>query len=428
MKKQFLFLILFVAALVAGTTSAFAQYQTAPTGNAFCKTPTTLSGCTTVDALHPIQGENYTYSVDNTPANATIRWFVINNVDLTTASDSIISIADGILPIASSYIDATDGAGAYDITGSSFLYSVTDGTNTYNLGTTTATSIEMAWKYFDGINNQVLLVAYIESDPVCTDNIAVWRIIPEPAFTIDIAVLDDAGDSIAPAQSTDAGECVSPIEFAIYDPTAGTIDAGTTPGDLLTVDYGENWVFFVVNGANYFDSWLPEFQFGYSGGDVPATFEASWAYLADATSTDPLVWNDLSGTLAAANSTFSSSVPVIAGASYSSPGTIGAGVTPATGGECIVVRARLDWGTDIEHDQVDGVLHFAANGIAYDGDNGGGTDLDYYSDRTNFEDLHHADCSIDGFDNDWVDYNITPRPQIENGTPTQEIKTGQGVN
>lgn len=454
MKKQILILTFFVAAIFVGTSGAFAQYLTVPNldadGNVQCITPSPLNcPAGTNPELHPIQGELYTYSVANTPANATIRWFVVNNVDLADGTiggkvDSLINKQNEVLPVTSGYIDATDAAGAYEITvanPSSFLYSVTSGATAYNSETSTATSIEMSWKYFDGVNNQVLLVAYVESNPTCTDNIAVWRIIPEPAFTIDVAVLNDDGDSIAGPTDPVVGECVSPIEWAMYDPTGngGTIDAGTTPGDMLTVDYGENWVFFVVNGANYFDSWMPEFQLTYdpndANGDVPVA-EVSWAYQSDATNTSATVWNTMtgSGPLATTATTWSSSVPVIAGANWASvddgSSNVGDGTVPAAVGECIIVRVRLDWGTDIEHDLAISTLTFAANGVAYDGDNTSGT---FFDDDTNFEDLKNngtvgTDCEIDGFDNDVVNYQITPRPQIEEGTPTQEIKTGQGVN
>ena len=62
--------------------------------------------------------------------------------------------------------------------------------------------------------------------------------------------------------------------------------------------------------------------------------------------------------------------------------------------------------------------------IAYDG-----TD---FTDRTNFEDLMNTSggigtaCTPDSFDNDVVDYYITPRPQVEEGSPQHEVKTGEG--
>ena len=129
-------------------------------------------------------------------------------------------------------------------------------------------------------------------------------------------------------------DCVSPIESAVYH------GAGTTPSGTLTVDYGENWVFFVVNGANYIDSWMPQFQISYDV-TAPATAEASWAYLSDATDKTAANWHTLSGSL---GGTWTSAVPVIANATAAAPGSVGAGKVPAAGGECIVVRVRVGLG------------------------------------------------------------------------------------
>ncbi|WP_346856257.1 hypothetical protein [uncultured Draconibacterium sp.] len=424
MKKQILFLTFFVAAILAGMNS-YGQYQTVLTtqpADAII-TPTTLSGCSTVDALHPIQGEVYTYTVANTPANATIRWFVVDNEDLKSPTtggqtDSIINTQNAILPITSSYIDATDAAGAYEITTanpSSYIYSVGTPAD-YNSLTSTSVSIDIAWKYFNGNQpNEILLIAYVQSDPTCTDNIAVYRIIPMPAFTIDIAVLDEDGDSInAPGTGTVSEECVSPIEFATYNS-----GSDVTPGGTLTVDYGENWVYYVVNGANYIDSWMPNFQISYDDG---ATLTAEWAYATDAANAATANWNTISNFSDATPET----IPVIAGGSAASPGTVGAGIVPAAGGESIVVRVRLDYGTGYEHDDTNGILSFAVDGIAYDGV--GTTTAEYYSDGTNFGDLHYGTCAIDGFTNDVVQYYITPRPEVEAGTPAMETKTGDEVD
>ena len=415
MKKQILFLAIFtLAVFLAGTTKLFAQappakpYQVVPDNAPTCLIPKPLSNCTTVDALHPVQGVLYTYTVTTTNATDDVRWFVVNNDDLV-APDSLISALGGVLPSTNTNIDPGTGAGDYILnlgTNNTYNANPVDGD-----GTGTNKSIDIAWKYFDGMQpNEVLLVAYVEGDDGCTNNIAVYRIIPEPAFTIDIAVLNDNGDSIAAPGTTVAEECVSPIESAVYASANNT-----TPNGNLTVDYGENWVFFIVNGANYIDSWLPEFVISYTGGTAPA-MTAQWAYRADANNA-AATWNTIDV------ATGLTTVPVIAGGTANS---VGGGAVPAAGGECIVVRVRMDWGTTIEHDQANGVLTFAANGIAYDGV--GTAQADFYSDRTNFEDLHHADCAIDGFTNDRVTYNITPRPQVEAGTPVQETKTGNTVN
>ncbi len=437
MKKQFLFLILFVAAIVAGTSKSYGQqpYQDVFTANnTDCLIPTPLGNCT-ADHLHPVQGQTYTYTV-NASSQTDVRWFVVNNTelldtDLPTAGygiDSIIGYG-GVLISSSPYIDPSTGAGDFiygdgsgnPLTGYN-VDPVADATGQFH-------SIDISWKYFDGITNQVLLVAYAEDSVGCTNNLEVYRIIPEPAFTIDIAVLNDAGDSIAGPLDPVTGECVSEIESAVYS------GSNTTPDGTLTVDYGENWVFYKVNGANYFDSWMPEFLIDYNGGTAP-TVEASWAYLSDADDTDPAVWHALTGSLSP-TAAWTTTVPVVPGATHATEGTTGfsagEGKLPADGGECIVVRVRLDWGTLIEHDDATGILTFAANGTAYDDD---GSDMYDNSvggvaDSGNFEDLHYADCNPDGFANDVVDYNITPRPEVENAIAAPvdtETKTGDETN
>lgn len=411
MKKQILTLTFLTLAIVFAGMKSYAQvakpYVTVPTALPSCITPETLSGCS-ANALQPVQGETYDYTVTTTAGTDIVRWFVVNNTTMEAAGDSLVSSLTGVLAAGNAAID--DGSGS-----DPYIYSVVSGT--YESGGAAGnTTLQLQWKYFDGVTEEILLVAYVEAADGCSNNIGVFRIIPEPAFTIDVASVDEAGANPAGPSDAANSECVSPIESAVYN------GSGTTPDQLLTVDYGENWVFFVVNGANYFDSWMPEFVIDYAGGTAP-TAEASWAYLADATSTTATDWNTLTGSLN--GGTWTSANPVIAGASAASPGAVGGGVVPAAGGECIVVRVRLDWGIDIEHDGADGTISFAANGIAYDGDNTSGT---FFDDRTNFEDLHHVDCATDGFTNDAVDYIITPRPQVEEGTPTQEIKTGQGTN
>lgn len=405
-----------LAFIFAGTTTVMGQtkpYVVVPTTAPACITPQTLAGCTT-DELHPTQGVTYDYIVETTTATDVVRWFVVDNTAMELAGDSLISSLTGILAAANGAIDDGSGSDPYLLSVISGTYNGAGATAT--AGTPPTSTIQLQWKYFDGVSNEVLLVAYVTS-PGCADNIAVFRIIPTPAFTLDIASVDAAGANAAGPTDTPNEECVSPIESAVYNGGA------TTPDGTLTVDYGENWAFFVINGANYIDSWMPQFQIGYDAGINVA--EASWAYLADSDDPTATNWHDLTGTL---GGTWTSADPVIAGASASSAGTVGAGVVPAAAGECIVLRVRLDWGTDVEHDQANGTLTVAVDGVAYDGDDSAGTGGgSFFNDRT-FADLHHADCTDDNFDNDVVDYIITPRPQVEEGSPVQETKTGQGTN
>jgi len=413
MKKQILFLTMITLAFIfAGTSKSYGQvgaaspYVMVPDAVPSCITARTLSGCSS-DELHPVQGDPYTYEVTTTDPADLVRWFVLDNTAMEAgATDSIVASTVGILAAGNTYIDPADNSGSYVIS---------YGVGTYDTRTAGNTQIEITWKYFDGVANEVLLVAYVEGADGCTNNIAVYRIIPMPAFTIDVASIAQDGTVAWDTAAVANSECVSPIESAFYNGNS------TTPDGTLTVDYGENWVYFLINGANYTDSWMPSIQLTYDQ-TVPAGVEAQWTYLSDAQGTN---WFDFSGG-DLAGGTWTSAEPVIAGANYASHGNtsnVGDLTLPATGGECIIVRVRLDWGTGVEHDLADGTLTLAANGTSYDGDDTSGS----FYDNAAFDDLHYADCSDQSFE-DTVNYIITPRPQVEEGTPTQEIKTGQATN
>jgi len=410
MKKQILFLTFFIAAILAGN-SAFGQYLTVPdadnNGNVVCITPKPLASCTGVDALHPVQGVEYTYTVATTtnPGDF-VRWFVVNNADLIANTDSLINTQNQVLDAASTYIDPATGAGDY-------ILSL--GTNNdYNDITKTNNSIDISWKFFDGyLPNQVLLVAYVAAADGCSDNIAVYRIIPTPSFTLDIAVLDDNGDSIAAPGTAIASECVSPIESATYN-TTEDVTPGTAVG--LTVDYGENWIYYVVNAANFIDSWRPRFQISYDGGRD--SMMAQWTYIQAATNTASTAWHDIN--IAAGTSTDD----VIAGGGTSAGAPNNAAgdmVVSAATGECIVIRVRIDYGTNYEHDNALSTLSVAVDGTMYDPSDGS------YTVDNGFDDLADTDCTDQLFE-DAVDYQILPRPEAEAGTPTPEVKTGDENN
>ena len=418
MKKQILFLAMFTLAFVFAGTNAFGQtYIKVPTAGPTCITPTDLdAACSVTNALNPVPGQNYTYTVTTSSLTNDVRFFVINNEDLKTASPvvNIIDPTSGILASTSTYIDKSDGTGKYILAlGPNNAYNVdpVDGD-----ATGTGLSIDISWKNFDGNQpHEILLVAYVEDDAGCTNNLIVWRIIPKPSFTLDIVALGSDGNQIAVAGATGIGPCVSPIESATYASADNVSGTGT-----LTVDYGENWVYFLVNANNFVDSWQPEFQFTYTGNATDlSTGSASWTYLQAATD-DAATWNPIDvGTGATA-------VQVVAGGSTAAGvpvNAVGDKKVSASGGECIVVRVQLNYGT-VSENVTSRDLTLAVNGIMYDNDNSGAGGT-YYDNRTLFEDLHYANCLVDNFTNDRVTQTITARPEIDDSTPNpDEIKTG----
>lgn len=397
MKKQILIVTFFVLAFIAGTTNVFAQpngtgSKTDYTGDMYltgaptCATVTALTCTGNIDELHPQAGIEYTYDV-TVPANSTVHWFVL--ADNNSVIATLGNIADNIGTNAD---DLGDGTGDYILTSTN-----------YNAPSTTTTTT-ISWKAFDGITHQVLLVAYVVDEVACTDNVEVYRILPVPTFTLDVNAIAQDGTEAGAAQTDDAEECVSPVESATYTASA---DPLTTPG-VLELNYGENWVFFTVTAANFTHSWQPTFNIIYSGTQSEVV-EAAWAYPADAeANTD---WNTIAS--------FDGTTPATA---VLHSGTTGTDVGADDGtGECIVVRVRIDHGVIPENAVLDQTIRLEVNGFMYDQ-----TAANYTNPL--LEDLHYADTNsdslcndTDGFDNDWVEYRLTPRPQIINATAAPSI-------
>jgi hypothetical protein len=432
MKKQVLFLTLFVAAILGGM-NAYGQDPTFtpeiadgqpttylntldPTGELSCAVVNALSDCGgTIDELHPQPGQPYTYGVTTTDRDGDdqIHWFVIaNQTNLITSLNNITGLA------ATGIVDPGDGTGNYIL--STEVTVPQAATDVYNNPPQTDDQINITWKSFDGSTAIVLLVAYVVDVDDCTDNIEVYRIKPEFNFTLDIAAVNDLGAIIGAAGTNTASECMSPIESATY---AGTL-AGEPGEGTLTVDYGENWLFFSVTAANFTHSWLPSFQTTYTGTLTSPSegITVEWAYAEDALSTDAADWHTTSpvnNTTPGVTTYTSTDDPVL------HTGTVlGTSIGADDGtGECIIVRVRIDHGTAEENADVTKTLKLAVDGVMYDAIDGD------YAEPT-LADLHYADCTADQFTNDWVDYNITPRPNITTnttvGTGNQpfEIKTG----
>lgn len=351
-------------------------------GAPVCADVTQIECTGNVDELHPQAGIPYTYNV-TVPANATVHWFVLAN-----DNDVVLNLNDVASNIDGNVDDAGNGTGSYILTS----------TNYNTTSTTTSTSI--TWKAFDGLTQQVLLAAYVVDVDACTDNIEVYRILPVPRFTLDVNAIALAGTELGIAGSSTAEQCVSPIENALYAPSADPLN---TPG-ILTADYGENWVYFTVTAANFTHSWQPTFEITYSG--TYLALEAQWAYPTDAQSPTG-TWTNIDVTGASASGIVNHS------GTDATAGTVGA--DDGTG-ECIVVRVRVDHGTAAENAVNNQTIKMAVNGFMYD------QTSDNYTNALN-EDLHYADLDsdnicddTDGFDNDWVNYILTPRPQIINAT------------
>lgn len=361
MKKQILILTLFVAAILVGTTSAFAQVDDAylDAAVASCPVPAVLN-CGTAGALSPLPGEIYTYDIDFASGEnpgSTVHWFVTTDVNVIASAALTTSVeAAGGTYVLSAGTTANGGNASYD-----------DGANTGDI-------LEVAWNYFDPTTT-VLLVAFVVDATGCTNNVEVYKIEPIFNFVLEIEALEDNGVIQDPAASL---ECVSPVQSATFD------------GTNLVMDYGDNYIYYIVSAANWVHSWDPTFTAPTSpstGGSTVGTVE--WAY-ADEAHLAATVWN-------------TDATPVEA--SHWGLSSVGAD------GQCIVLRVNID--------------HSGANEMITSQTFTAGVDgVMYDSSTSDYTNGDLADLDDDGSGGcintvtDEADYIITPRPDVNAEDPT----------
>lgn len=401
MKKQILFLSLVLFAFFAGMNYTFGQYTPLTGGmdtpaiadgnpttyinylsaEPASATVTPLACYDETGPLNPQVGKAYTYSVDVDADGANkIHWFVTDNTNIIQALNDLT------------------GTGVDPADGSKFI--MTAGSE-YNDADNTSESINISWNTFDA-TAPVLLVTYVVDAAGCTDNIKVYRIKPVFKFTLDIAGINetDLSTTLAPT------ECVSPVHSATWDEV----------NQQLVVDYGENWLFFSVTAAYFSHSWQPSFQVSYDG-TVSDPITVEWAYADEAISGG--TWHTTTGTATGSGTeTYTSTDAVL-----HSGTTGGATGTDDGTGESIVVRVRIDHGTNENPVNNIRTVNLGVNGIMYNGtDYSSGVLADLGPD----EDLDGICDQVDFDDN--IDYLLTPRPLVSSATTNPDVAGNPAVD
>jgi hypothetical protein len=365
MKKQILFLTLFVAAILGGM-NAYGQVDLTAAPGA-CLTPVELGACATGAPLTPIAGTPYTYTVNvanlaslpnSGTAAANITWVV-------TKSQTFI---DNTGFVATP--DANDGTESIAVIGAAGA--------SHNVSTPVDasgnSSIQITWNAFTvDATNPVFLVAYATDEGgVCSsDNMDVWVIEPIHAFTLDIANLDIDGG----AQGANYATCVAPVASAVWN------------NSQVEFDYGINYQFFQVNAANFVGSWQPSFTVSgnaFTGSRVATAVD--WSV--DGTGS----WNAMTTADNGATWTTTGNVPA-----RDASGAVG------TTGECIVVRVTLANNQD-ETVAAESVT-LAVNGTMEDPASPGS-----YA-NTNYDDIVNTDCTFAEFE-DASTQVLDPRPDV----------------
>lgn len=359
MKKQLLILIVAVFAL--GFSSAYAQLA-----------PRAVT-CLTSDALHPIAGSPYTYEVSvPSPAGAKeYTWFVTQDQHFINAG---VLTANRELVPASNIVAAT-GVG-------------------YNGGAGNTNSISITWKsfFYDPLA-PVFVVIQVKNtastpDACVSQNMKVYKIIPQNAFTLDIANLQpgatpNVAGTLVAGYGVNLDKCIHDIVDAQYDATA--------PEGVI-YDFGTDYMFYEVVAANFSTSWKPSFTL--TGVDAEETVTVEWA-------TDKAFTTPHAMTLGGGVWT-SVDVYTVANAT---------GFVGATG-ESIYVRVTLDHSTTLNYEGLaDEVVALAVDGI---------TNLSAPA-AQQLGDVH-TDAGpgpvcpwVDLFANDIATQTLKPRPTINAG-------------
>lgn len=166
------------------------------------------------DALHPMAGKKYTYTVNVNPTGGTFNWYVVTSDDL--------------MPLTSTKADNTYLSGG----------------SSYNSPGSTSATVDITWSSkavkdaLAGTSKFYLVVYYTNTG--CTDNLKAYKITPINLFQIVVENINSTGGAYAAI-------CRSNVVSA-------TLDAS----EAITYNYGENAIYLKIT-ANYFTtSWTPK--------------------------------------------------------------------------------------------------------------------------------------------------------------------------
>ncbi len=179
---------------------------------AIFSTAATSFGQNCGDALHPMSGKTYTYSVTASPAGGTFNWYVTSDPNLITGAP--LASGDGLLIGGTGYNTPSSTSASVDITWTSQA----------------VTAAKSGTKFY-------LVVKYTTD---CSNNLKPWVIQPINLFEITVENVKSDGSAYADI-------CRSEIISAIVDPA----------NDQVEYNYGENALYLKVTAKNFTTSWTP---------------------------------------------------------------------------------------------------------------------------------------------------------------------------
>ena len=345
-------------------------------GQLTCPAPRSVDvTCLPNDAIHPVPGTVYTYSVNvpSPPGTKEYTWFVTQDKNFIVSPGNLTSNRE--------------------TAGGNFLAATGTG---YNDPASGASTLSLTWKSFVyDSSNPVFVVIQVRNSAgsgLCsTQNLKVFRIQPMNAFTIDIANLAADKTTVSPYE-TSIDRCISDIVSASFD--------SNSPEGVL-YDFGIDYLYYAVTAANFSTSWKPSLQV--QSIDPNETITAvEWFRPSDTGFSNAEAMTLASGT------TYTAINPVTA---LASSGAVG------SAGECIIIRMTIDHTNGSR--QYTGLTDETIS-VAVDGK----TQLSL---ATPIGDVHfskslpvvNSDCGLeDGFKYDVATQILKARPDIQSATAT----------
>lgn len=371
MKKQLLIMILAIFAI--GVTNSFGQLV-----------PRAIT-CLPGDALHPIAGTPYDYTISvPTPTGGTNTILWMATQDQQFIQNKLLIAAPEIVGVSTILADASA---------------------TYNLATLApgGLTVQLTWNSFtyDPLNPVFVIVQVVNDNGTCTpNNLKVYKIQPINAFTLDIENITASG-ALSSGYGTNIDRCISDILDAQYDATL----------DAVVTDFGADTLLYQVVAANWSDAWNLEVQL--TGINALEHVTVEWATDAAFTTI-----NTMAGALVGTGAT-----PTV----Y----TTGTNVTPNVGttigadGESIFIRVILDH-SDMLVAGWEGLTNQVIN-LAVDGTTMLAAAIPvgdvHYNNGTVTPPDPCPPLVVDGFTNDLAIQTLLARPDINATTPTPFLPT-----
>lgn len=368
MKKHFLFLLL--GLLTLGFTKSYGQLV-----------PRAIT-CLPADALHPIAGQSYTYSITvPTPIVGTkkVLWYATQDPNFITAGTLNTATAE----TTAGKLLAVAGAG-------------------YNVQTDAKLSMDLTWKSinYNAANPIFVVVNVINDDGSCTpNNLKVYEIQPVNAFTLDIANIN--GGSTLAGYGSNVNICLPNVVSAIYNSVSKKVE----------YDYGQNYLYYEVVAANWSGQWRPKVRL--TGLDPNEKITVEWSKDKTFAAGVNAMAGPVRSVLAADNLDYTSAVNVTTAAA-----------SVGSAGESIYIRVTLDHADagKMYEGLTDEAVSLAVDGNIYFESAPGTWDV------VGPGDVHHdngpgtaSPCpglTVDGFANDIALQTVKARPDVQPASGT----------